>query len=352
MTAQWAFIEHVTNSLAAPRSGDPKPPTLWPSEASAIVTIDGKEKVVGKCRRATFFRYLLDNFTFYEKYRTLWKPLVEDIKCNALPTDRYLLWIWRHGELYEEFLVEQAKISGVYIDGQVQVFIPQLNVSGKKDIEIINPNTHKRSIVEAKSVYGFGANTVLGTPGERKKGNLGEPRDSNLMQIAMYHWWSASEDDAYEDSRLVYGSRDTGRYGEYLVKTETREDGTIEIYWKANAPNQGPWTLSPITINAILKEYQNQQLWLDAGIIPERDFDISFSEEQLAELYAADELTKTDREQYEKVIARRAENAERVANGLEPKKELKQIEKGDWHCNLCQYKTICYDNENKPRTLQ
>jgi hypothetical protein len=171
------------------------------------------------------------------------------------------------------------------------------------------------------------------------------------MQIALYHWWTASEDDAYEESRLVYGARDTGRYGEYLVKTETHKDGKIDILYKAHAPSTGPWITSSITINAILTEYKNQQLWLDSGIIPGRDFEILFDETKLAELYAADEMTKTDREQYEKVIARRKENLERQAQGLELKKELKQIEKGDWHCNLCQYRKICYDNENKPRIL-
>src|SRR5687768_11639407 len=121
MTAQWAFIEHVTDSLGKSRPGDPKPPTLWPSEASAVVDVEGNKTVAGKCRRAVFFRYMLENFSFYEKYK-MWKPLVEDIQCNALPTDRYLLWIWRQGELYEEFLVEQAKISGVYTGGQIQVY--------------------------------------------------------------------------------------------------------------------------------------------------------------------------------------------------------------------------------------
>lgn len=350
MAAQWAFIEHVTDSLGRSRPGDPKPPTLWPSEASAVVEVEGKSHVAGKCRRATFFRYLLENFSFYDKYK-IWKPLVEDIQCNALPTDRYLLWIWRQGELYEEFLVEQAKISGVFMSGQAQVYIPEYNLSGKKDIEVINPQSRKLSIVEAKSVYGFGANTVIGTPGDRRKGQMGTPRDSNLMQIALYHWWSASEDDAYEESRLVYGARDTGRYAEYLVKTETQEDGTINILYKPHAPNIGSWVTSEITINAILTEYKNQQLWLDSGVLPGRDFEIIYDETKLAELYSSDEMGKTDREQYEKVIARRQENIERQAQGLEPKKELKQIEKGDWHCSLCQYRKICYDNDNNPRTL-
>lgn len=349
MTAQWAFIEHVTDSLGRSRPGDPKPPTLWPSEASAIVEVNGKTKVAGKCRRATFFRFLLENYAFYDKYK-IWKPLVEDIKCNALPVDRYLLWIWRQGELYEEFLIEQAKISGVFVSSQATVFIPEYNVSGKKDIEIVNPETHKLSIVESKSVYGHGGNAVLGTPSARRQGALGTPRDSNLMQIAIYHWWHASEDDAYEDSRLVYGSRDTGRYGEYLVRTVTKDD-LIEIQYKANAPQSGPWVTSAITINAILTEYKNIQLWLDSGIIPPRDFDILFNEDQLADLYSEGEMTKTDREQYEKVMARRAENRELEAAGEKVKKELKQIEKSSYQCSYCSFQKVCYDNENKPRTL-
>lgn len=350
MTTEWAFIEHVTDSLGKSRPGDSKQPTLWPSEATALVETDGKTKVVGKCRRATFFRFLLENYKFYDKYK-IWAPLVEEIKINALPIDRYMLWIWRQGELYEDFLVEQAKITGVFLSGQTVVYIPKFNVSGKKDIEIINPQTHKTSIVEAKSVYGFGANVVLGTPSDRRKGLLGEPRDSNLMQIALYHWWHASEDETYEASRLVYGARDTGRYAEYLVETSTQKDGTINILYKNNAPNVGSWVLSDITINSILAQYENQQLWLDGGYIPEADFSISYSEEKLAELYAADELAKTDKEQYEKVMERRKENNEKIALGQKTKVDLKQIEKGDWQCGYCSYRKVCFDDKNQLRKI-
>lgn len=347
--SDWAYIEHITDSLNSKRFGDPKHPTLWPSEASALVEINGRQKVAGHCRRATFFRYLLDNYKFYDKYK-MWKPLVEEVTTNSLATDKYLLWIWRQGELYEEFLIEQSKISGVYIAGQVPVFIPEVNLSGKVDILGINPYTHKYTQIEAKSVYGYGANTVLGTPGARRKGGAGVPRDSNLMQIALYYWWSASEDIRYEESRLVYGARDTGRYGEYLVKTETKGD-QVNILYKPNFPNSSAWTESPITINAILKEYKNQQLWLDGGIVPDRDFNILYSEEELATLYANEELTKAETEQFEKVIARREENQLLQSAGKKPKKELKQVEKGSWQCSLCSFRTICYDKNNQPRDL-
>lgn len=341
----WSFIEHITKSLSRKRGGDPKPPTLWPSEASAVVN----GKVVGKCRRATFFRFMLENYSYSSNYK-VWATLADHIKKNQLPVEPYLLWIWRQGELYEDFVVEEAKISGVFLEGQTQVYIPDYNVSGKKDLEVLNPLTGKRSIVEVKSVYGFGGNVVLGTPSERRKGGSGKPKDPNLMQTALYHWWHASEDDAYEESRLVYGSRDTGRYGEYLVKTEN-VDGVVKILYKPHTPNPGAWVTSGITINSILEEYRNQQLWLDAGTIPPRDFNILYGEEELAELYAEGELNKTEVQQYEKVLERREENKIAIQNGDKPKKELKQIEKGHFQCGFCPYSPICYNKDNTPRDL-
>lgn len=343
---QWSFVEHVTKSLLEHRSGDPKPPTLWPSEASAVILKDGKEKVVGKCRRAIFFRYLLDNMAFYPRYQ-IWEYLARDIKLKAIPPDKYLLWIWKQGELYEEYLVEQAKISGIFISAQLPVYIQSHNVSGKKDLEVVNPTTGKIKIVEAKSVYSYGANTVLGMPGKNRTG--GVPRDSNLMQIALYHWWHASSDASYEESVLTYGSRDTGRYGEYLVRTVEELETHIEYAW--NTPFDGKWIRSPITIENILEQYHQVQLWLDSGVIPNRDFDILYSEEQLAECYENEELNRTERTQYEKVMGRRAEIRIAEETGGKAPRALKQIEKGHYMCSLCSYRNVCYNENNEPREL-
>lgn len=348
MEETWSFIQHITDSMMRSRPGDPRQPTLWPSEASAEIVENGITKLVGKCRRASFFRYLVDSYKFYPKYR-MWAPLIKQVQAEYIPADPYLVWIGRQGELYEEFVIQQAKVSGVFIAEQVPLYIAPWNISGKKDVEVINPETRKLSIVECKSVYGYGANTVLGTPGARRNGNLGTPRESNLMQSALYHWWTASEDDHYEESRLVYGSRDTGRFGEYLVKTE-KQDNINKILYKPNVASKS-WITSPITIEAILKEYANQQFWLDSGIIPDRDYDLEYSEEKLAALYAANELAKTDAEKYEAVMSRREENLQRISEGKKPKKELKQLQKGDWQCSFCNYRNTCYTQDNSPRTI-
>lgn len=336
--SKWAFIEHATDFLTRPRMGDARHPTLWPSEATAVVKDDeGNDKVVGKCRRMTFFRYMQQNYNFSETY-SHYKPLVEEIKRKKIPVDRYMLWIWRAGELYEDYLINLAKESGVFVYGQVPVYMKPFNVSGKVDLVTINPDTHLYSMVEVKSVYGFGGNEVLGTPGQRKKGFLGKPRESNIMQIALYDWWGASADDQYEYSRLIYGGRDTGRYAEYAITTERNaESGITEIFYEGIAPNVTQKTKSDITIDSILTQYQYIRDSVDGGHIPERDYELKYSEERIQKLYEAKKLTKTDTIKHEKYLQYKAGERSR---------SIKPVVKGDWQCNRCSLKDICYKSTN------
>lgn len=348
--ANWTLIDHLTNWLERPKMGDSKHPTLWPSEASAIITNEhGEEVVVGKCRRATFFRYATQCVDFYPQYAHL-RTLVDELEEKKVPVDRYMRWIWIQGELYEEYVINMAKASGVYIADQVPIYVKEINLSGKQDVVVINPESHKFSICEVKSVYGFGANYVLGTHSERRKKILGTPRDSNLMQIALYDWWAASKDENYEDSRLLYGARDTGRYSEYRIRTEEDEEGTIRISYRGASPFESEWVESPITINSILIDgYKYVEDHLQAGEIPVRDYELAYSEERIHKMWKRGELGKTDSEKLEKIEARKKENEERVAEGLNPKKELKPLEKGDWQCDKCTFKNFCYDAEGNPR---
>ena len=335
MSGGWSFIEHATNYLTRPRYGDPRQPTLWPSEATALILNDyGEEQVVGKCRRATFFRYMRDNYDFDTKY-AFYKPLYDRIKSEAVEPSRYMRWVWIAGELYEDHLIDLAKESGVYIAGQVSVYIKPVNVAGKCDILAINPETNKLSFVEVKSVYGFNGDKVLGTVSERSKGKLGTPRDSNLMQIAMYHWWSASHNqDLYEDSRLVYGARDTGRYAEYKIRTAIDPETNItNIYYRGHAPNVTKEVKSPITVDSILEQYKFIQKSLDSGSIPAKDFKLQYSDDQLQALYDRKKLNKADTARHEKRAA--------YLSGAS-KRPIKPLIKGDWECENCPFKNVCY----------
>lgn len=350
--SNWSLQDHLTNYLARPGMGDSKHPTLWPSSATALVD-DGKggKKPVGKCRRANFFRYVKDCYNFYgEKYK-LWEPLVEQIKQKSIPFQDYQYWVFRSGDMYEDHIIKLCMQSGVYIADQVPLYIPEYNISGKIDIKIINPDTHKFINVEVKSVYGFGGETVIGKPASKYRPVVwGEPRDSHLMQVGLYHWWHASADDAYEYSRLVYGDRGTGKFSEYLIDTR-EENGEIWIYYCQITPLRGNWTNSGITINSVLENYKYIQAAVDGGDIPDRDFELVYPQERIEQMYKDGELGKGDTEQYEKIQKRLEDNLQRGKEGKKLLKDLKPVEKGDWQCRLCNYKDLCYDDKAQPRTL-
>lgn len=327
----WTFIDHVTSYLHRKKIGDRRQPTLWPSEASAV-TPSG---VVGKCRRAVFFRYLTENYFYYDGKYTNWKPLVDRLSKETLPFDPYLTWIGQAGQLYEESVVELAKASGVFIEGQVPLYIQSHNVSGKLDLVIINPETGRKSLVELKSVFSYNADIVMGKPTDRRRGDMGTPRDSNLMQVALYQWW-LGERESFEDARLVYGARDTGRYAEYNISVEGND-----IFYQGTCPINAPKKKSEITIDSILDQYLYIQNHLDSYKIPLKDYDLQYSDEKIERLFRAGELTKIETQRVEKRL-------EQIAQGKKPNK---QIEKGDWMCSRCQYRNICYDKEGTPREL-
>lgn len=334
----WSFIQHATEHLQKPRFGEQKQPTLWPSSATATVG----DQVLGKCRRQNFLRYAKDNYAFSDKHEHL-KDIYELVSENTIPPSVYSQWIWRAGELYEQYCIDLAKESGVFVAEQVNTYIPDFNVSGKIDLVVINPETHKYHVVEVKSIYGFNANSVLGTDSQRRDGSLGTPRESHLMQIGLYQSWFANPNPEFGEGLLVYGARDTGKYGEFLITVEqNEEDGKHYIWYKPNDPFVGPKVNSGITIESILLNYKVVEDALATKEIPARDYDLLYSQEKIEELYQQGKLTKTDTAQHEKRKKQLEEGKKRV---------VKPVEKGDWQCRLCEYKNICYNQDATPKEI-
>lgn len=334
----FSFIEHVTNYFSRSGLNQQKAPTLWPSSATGFK----EEKLVGKCRRQAYFRYAKDNYYYSEKYKHL-EPLIKHIEENERPVSNYTKWIWRQGQLYEDYCVDLAKEAGVFIAGQTNVYIPQANVSGKIDLVVISPETGKYHIVEVKSVYGFNANSVIGTDAKHKKGIVGEPRESHLMQLGIYQWWYANNDTRFGEGLLSYGARDTGRYSEYQVTVEKAKDGLEYIFYKAISPVVCEKVNSGISIQSIMQNYLDTIEILSTTNVPAADYELLYSQDRITEMYEAGKLGKVDTAQYEKRKQQQEEGKTRL---------VKPVEKGDWQCNLCEYKDICYDNERNQKDLK
>ncbi len=349
----WAVTEYLTDYMTRPRMGQYKAPSVWPSEASSVHQNEYDETVVaGKCRRASFLRLASDLVFFDRDAYTYLINVVEQAASIKKPVDKYMRWIWAAGELYETHLIELAKKSGVFIAEQTPIYVPDIGVSGKMDLIVINPFNSMKTVVEIKSVYGHGAKMVMGSPAtSRRPAILGTPRDSNLMQIALYDWFWAKERPDFDHSRLVYGARDTGKYAEFEVKTEDQGD-IVKIFYRGITPVVSPWIESHITITSILEDgYAYVQEHIEAGVIPERDFELRYSEERILELFDRKELSKADTSK----VVRRAEiveeNKQRVIDKKKPKRQLIPVIKGDWNCRFCSFSDFCYNESGKPNEV-
>lgn len=330
-SSDWSFVNWITFELSKTSLDEQKAPTLWPSSATAIV--DGT--VVGKCRRQAFYRYVSDLYNFSPKNNYL-KDIYESIKDLKESPSLYTRWIWRAGELYEDLCIDLAKTSGIFVGTQVSTYIPAFNVSGKIDLIVMNPVEQTYHIIEVKSVYGFNANSVIGTDANYKKGIIGQPRDSHLMQLGIYQWWYGNPKE-WGPGILLYGSRDNGRAAEYLVTVEKNSEDDLDYIWyQGQYPVKTEKVNSGITIQSIMECYKHIQDCADSGTIPDRDYELEYSQEKITELYEAGLLTKTDTAQYEKRM-------KQIEEGK--KKLVKPVEKGDWQCRLCDYKKVCYGTE-------
>lgn len=340
MTNDWIFLDHIEKSLQKDRYGDKKHPYLWPSEASAVVTNKyGEDEVIGACRRKTFFRYLTDAFEFYETGYEHWQPLIEEISRWKTKPDNYMVWIWMMGRIYEQFLVQEAMKAGVFINREVTVFIKPHWVSGRIDLIVINPLTGKRSIIEVKSVYGYGADVVRGKF-LKTKTIAGKPRDSAMMQLALYDYWVAQRDPTFEKSQLSYGDRGTGKKAAFYVWTESDGEQS-KIYWQQKLPKEFDVVTAPMTVENILSQYDFVRDSVKSNVIPERDFDLQYPQERIAQLYERGELTESDTERFEKHKAY-----------LEGKRrKINPVQMSDWQCTTCDFARVCYDKNNKPRSL-
>jgi hypothetical protein len=329
----FSFIETITAQLGRSPLGEQKAPTLWPSAATGFQD----NKIIGKCRRQAFYRYVTDSYNFSEDYEH-YKDLVEALNETKEPPSKYLKWIWRAGELYEQYCIDLAKEAGVFVATQVSIYIPPVNVSGKIDLVVVNPETNKYQIVEVKSVYGFNANSVMGTDSQRKKGFLGEPRDSHLMQLGIYQWWYGKP-NGFDSGLLVYGARDTGKYSEYLVTVEhVEEHGEDFIFYQGNAPCVTKKTNSGISMQAVMRNYKFILDSLESGEVPDRDYYLSYTEEMIDALYEAGKLNKTDTAQYEKRKKQIEEGKTKI---------VKAVQKGDWQCRFCDYQSYCHKEDDE-----
>lgn len=337
----WSFTKHLTDHLESPRLGDSSAPSLWPSAAAAFVkNEDGEEVLLGACRRKGYLNYLIKAAKQGEVTDEAQLEVAREAYKRRRAVERYMLWIFEAGNAFEDILVKQSIESGIYIGREIPVKIPEQKVSGRIDILVRNPETKKKTIIECKSIYGYFVDKQLG---KFVRGSFipGEPKIEHLMQVSLYQYRARNTwKEDYGPAQLVYGDRGRGGMATFQVwlEEEGEENPRHRVWYQQIDPFECRPVKSPFTIEDLLDSFAYILACVEEGTLPERDYDIQYSTEQVSKLYEAGELNKQDTERHEKWLAYKEGDRNRKIN---------PVVKGDWQCQYCDFAPFCYPDRFK-----
>lgn len=295
----------------------------WPSEALS----DLGPFNIGECKRALFYKIM-------------------GIPCSRGMSPR-VRKICDAGIMYEEAAIKNFKNTLYHVESQIRIqyempnTINKVQLSGKLD-EVIKDGIKKG--IEIKTVYGYKAKSVFGADNKEPL-----PACDNLMQVMLY------KHEAKKNN--INGHKIEEMYLMYI----NREDG-CEIYYKIDMDDEGYAIITPIdmegnemptinvkdypsyenllnrpttassddsrkaelriNVNDIFKKFDNTFSNARASMLPDKDYNLIYTKEQLDKEYHCGRISK-----------------------LKYNKHNKGELAGDFKCAYCNYKNKCLEDE-------
>ncbi len=281
-------------------------PAFYPSSASCLDQTDS-EKIVGTCLRQQYYKY-------------------KGVK-ESDPPGLYSQWIFASGNIWEDYIIEQLKQSGVWLANSVKFNNLDLFVSGEIDILIKGPKYDPETgtgkwIVENKtysSANYYAKKEIVGSRDTKPK-----PKDLNVIQSFIYLCTFSEQVDVVA---LTYIDRSCGgpdNNKEFHI--EIYEDSgdfypqitTVDFYG-----NSYSYVDRRISYNGIKNRFVGLIDNLKASSIPDPEFQHKLTDEQIQSRYSLGLIAKTKYEAYQS-------NSEKYPIG-------------DFQCSnvYCNYSTLC-----------
>jgi hypothetical protein len=281
-------------------------PAFYPSSASCIDQTDNVS-VVGTCLRQQYFKY---------------KGFKE-----SDPSGLYSQWIFAAGNMWEDYLIEQLKQTGLWLANSVKFNNLDLFVSGEIDILIKGPNYNATTgtgkwIVENKTYSSSNYNAKKEIVGARDK--KPKPKDLNVIQSFIYLCTFSDQVDVvvlnYID-RACGGPENNKEF--HINVYEDDGDFYPQITTKDFFGNDYSYIERRISYNGIKNRFTNLIEYLKSNEIPDPEFQHKLTDEQIQTRYKLGLIAKTKYEAYQT-------NAER--NPI-----------GDFQCSpvYCNFSTLC-----------
>jgi len=338
----WQYLDNcITQEDPIP---DIRIANLYPSEASVEFTNSAGQKIVhGRCMRAAWLRVKMMENLAKTRSKRFNLPIGErEVLVQATPFTAKTLWTFRAGDKFEDLVKEQMTNAGILLAPHKRFFKDiryGYLLSGELDAIGKDPNTGEFFGVEVKSIHGYNAEKeVIGTQAIRRLGGKGKPKEDNVLQTAIYaHAWPE-----LPYFKLAYIMRDKVLKAEFDIRVDP--DST-QIFIDGDP-------IAEYTLNDVFSRFATLALHLHNSKLPARDYDLSYTDEQINHMVANGEFARTNAESWTKYWTRKTEVEEGIPNAKGKKQKLlKRPEFGSWRCSYCSYQHFCYDSQGNHKDL-
>lgn len=286
---KYSLIDATDKHMTRKRFSLPRLSAHNPSSASVKwKDFNGIQKVSGTCLRSLF-------------YRNTGVP-------GGTSPDAYSEWIFATGKGVEEILVEQWKEMGIWVGNNIKFYDKEKNISGELDVVLSEPDGTLYG-AEIKSFSGYSATKEV-------IGNTkfpGKPKISQMLQTLIYVDL-CKRLGILQYFKMIYYARDSGERTEYDIGLV--QDGE---YLRPTINDEIDYRF---TMQDIYDRYNELDFYMENKTLPPRDYSISWSAEQVEEAHQAGEITE--------------------AKYLKYKKSPSKNPIGNWQCNYCAYKEVCW----------
>lgn len=289
-TDHFDLFEATDTWLTRPKFSTTREKRFYPSEAS-VKYFDsfGDLTSAGGCLRASYFRLTGD--------------------FPRAPNESRTEYIFAQGKMIEQWLVDKWKEMGIWVDNNVKFINDEFNISGELDVLLVEPNSGTLFGVEVKTFYGYMAEKeILGN-----KSQKGFPKMNQLLQTLVYLYTFR---DRIKYFRMAYFARDSVKRKTFLIELHEEEG----IFY----PKVDGVVLKSFTVNGIMERYKLLKQYVDTKQVPPNDYELQYPPEKVESAFKKGKVSKTKYDKWKKGKLGKFEYV------------------GDWECNYCPYKNICW----------
>ena len=224
------------------------------------------------------------------------------------------------GHLWEDWVINQYKEIGIYVNHSVKLYDPTNKLSGEIDILHYNPHTNEYEITEVKQYNGSVYQAAQGITGS--KDTKPAPKDQNLLQVFTYLLMLRNTNNTQiKYVNLLYIDRSCGSFFnnfQFRVSLTTVDNKVYPFIEYLNSTGVvESYTDFRITEEAVLEKNKMLDEFVANDLIPPRDFQLKYTDAKIEAMYLAKEISTF---KYNKWKANPAINVI-----------------GDWMCSYCPY---------------